>query len=284
MNRIDKLSDVCRFIESQSDQVLTLDMLAARAGMSKFHFARRFKAMLGITPKQYAASLRLRHFKAALKSGKDIDAAIYDAGYGSPSRVYENAARRLGMTPAQYRNAGKGVTISYATLHTSVGLLMIGATDHGLCFVQFGKSGSRLLERLRTEYQNAAIKPMRKPRHPQFAPWVAAIKQHLQGERPRLALPLDIHGTAFQMRVWQYLQSIPYGEVRTYGQVAAGLGQARAARAVANACARNPLAIVVPCHRVIRESGDIGGYRWGLGCKRALLSQERARAAAKKLL
>jgi AraC family transcriptional regulator, regulatory protein of adaptative response / methylated-DNA-[protein]-cysteine methyltransferase len=279
MTEAQRIQRVCRYMETHSDETLALDELSAQAGMSKYHFARRFKAVVGVTPKQYAANLRLKHFKAQLKSGKGVDAAIYEAGYGSPSRVYENATRALGMTPAEYRRAGKGVAISYATLDTPAGLMLVGATDRGICFVAFGGSKEQLLQRLRSEYRNAEIEPMREPAHPQFARWVAAIERHLHGDTTGAALPLDIRATAFQMRVWKYLQSIPYGDVQSYGEVAAAIGDPNAARAVANACARNPVAVVVPCHRVIRQSGDLGGYRWGLERKRALLDHERAQAA-----
>jgi AraC family transcriptional regulator, regulatory protein of adaptative response / methylated-DNA-[protein]-cysteine methyltransferase len=270
------IQEVCRYMEAHSDEDLTLDQLAAKAGMSKFHFARRFKSVVGVTPKQYALNLRLGRLKGELKSGTGVDAAIYDAGYGSASRVYENATRQLGMTPAQYRRAGQSVAISYATVETPAGLMMIGATDRGVCFAQFGETADELLERLRSEYRNADIEPMREPRHPQFARWVAAIRKYVNGGRPSSELPLDIRATAFQMRVWKYLQSIPFGDVQSYGEVAAGIGEPTAARAVAYACARNPAAIVIPCHRVIRQTGDLGGYRWGLERKRALLDHERA--------
>jgi AraC family transcriptional regulator, regulatory protein of adaptative response / methylated-DNA-[protein]-cysteine methyltransferase len=280
MTEAERIRDVCRYIERHSDDALTLEQLAKRAAMSRYHFARRFKAIVGVTPKQFLAGARLRRFKGDLKAKKAIDAAVYDAGYGSPSRVYEKAGQRLGMTPAQYRRAGEGVSISYATLDTPVGLMMIGATDRGICFLQFGESADELLDRLRSEYRNAEISPMREPYHPQFAAWVDAIERHLRGERPHLDLPLDIRATAFQMRVWNYLQTIPYGDVQSYREVAAAIGEPKAARAVANACARNPAAIVIPCHRVIRESGDLGGYRGGIARKRTLLDRERARKNA----
>ncbi|HZV76967.1 MAG TPA: methylated-DNA--[protein]-cysteine S-methyltransferase [Candidatus Babeliales bacterium] len=276
MTETKRIQDICRYIETHSDDNLTLDDLAAKAGMSKFHFVRRFKSIVGVSPKQYALNVRLGQLKDKLKSGQGVDAAIYDAGYGSSSRVYENAARQLGMTPAQYRRAGEGVSISYATLDTPAGLMMIGATDRGVCFAQLGDSEDELLGRLRSEYRNAEIEPMREPRHPEFARWVDAIERYISGRQPSPQLPLDVRATAFQMRVWKYLQSIPYGDVQSYGEVAAGIGEPRAARAVASACAANPAAIVIPCHRVIRQTGDLGGYRWGMERKRALLDHERA--------
>lgn len=267
---------MCRYIERHSDDPLTLDDLASQAAMSRFHFARSFKAVVGVTPKQYVAATRMKNFKGALQAAKPIDAAVYDAGYGSASRVYEQAATRLGMTPAQYRRAGAGVSISYAVLETPVGLMAIGATDRGICFIQFGDCADDLRDALRREYANAEVQPMREPYRPEFQRWVAAIANHLAGEQPRLDLPLDIRATAFQMRVWKYLQSIPYGDVRSYGEVAAGIGAPNAARAVARACASNVVAIAIPCHRAIRGTGELGGYRWGLARKRALLDCERA--------
>jgi len=248
------------------------------AVMSRYHFARSFKAVVGVTPKQYIAGIRFGELKRGLAEAKPVDAAVYDAGYGSASRVYEQAISRLGMTPAQYRRGGEGVAISYASLQTPVGLMLIGATDRGIAFAQFGDSEAELLAKLRAEYRNAAIEPMQTPPHPQFAQWVEAIARHVAGDQPHLDLPLDIRATAFQMRVWKYLQTIPYGDVQSYAEVARGIGSPTSARAVANACANNPVAVVIPCHRVIRGTGDLSGYRWGIERKRALIDRERAHA------
>ncbi len=273
----ERIQAVCRYIERHSDDRLTLDDLAAKAAMSRFHFARSFKAVVGVTPKQYLSETRMKRLKGDLQTAKPIDAAVYDAGYGSASRVYEQASTRLGMTPAQYRAAGAGVSISYAALETPVGLMMIGATDRGICFVQFGENVETLAAALRREYAGAGIEPMRTPYHPEFRRWVDAVANHLRGEQPHLDLPLDIRATAFQMRVWRYLQSIPYGSVASYGEVAAGIGAPGAARAVAGACASNMVALVIPCHRVIRGTGELGGYRWGQVRKRALIDRERGK-------
>jgi AraC family transcriptional regulator of adaptative response/methylated-DNA-[protein]-cysteine methyltransferase len=273
----ERIQAVCRFIERHSGDPLTLNDLASKAAMSRFHFARSFKAVVGVTPKQYLAETRMKHLKGGLKAAKPIDAAVYDAGYGSASRVYEQAASRLGMTPAQYRAAGEGVSISYATLRTPVGLMMIGATDRGVCFVQFGDTEAELRDALRREYGKAEIEAMREPSHSEFRQWVDAVAAHLAGDQPHLDLPLDIRATAFQMRVWRYLQSIPYGSVASYGEVAAGIGAPHAARAVARACANNVVALIIPCHRVIRQSGELGGYRCGALRKRVLIDRERAR-------
>jgi AraC family transcriptional regulator of adaptative response/methylated-DNA-[protein]-cysteine methyltransferase len=277
----ERIQTICRYIEDHSDETLRLADLAGRASMSRFHFARAFKAVVGVTPQQYVAQARMRNFKAALREEKPIDAALYDAGYGSPSRVYEQAGTRLGMTPAQYRRKGAGVAISYAALETPVGRVLVGATDRGICFIRFGENVEEIAAALRDEYRNATIAPMATPYHPDFARWVEALSRHLEGEQPQLDLPLDIRATAFQMRVWRYLQSIPYGSVESYAEVAAGIGRPTAARAVARACATNPVAIAIPCHRVIRGTGELGGYRWGLDRKRTIIDRERATREAR---
>lgn len=270
-----RMEEICRYIEAHSEEQLSLDALAGRAGMSRFHFQRTFKLLVGVTPKQYHDAQRMRALKARLKTASGVTAAVYDAGYGSSSRVYERADTRLGMTPKEYRAAGKGVRITYVSFQTPLGLLMAGATDRGLCFVQFGESHEQLEMMLRTEYPNATHEPMREPHDAQFEAWVSALREHLAGTQPHLDLPADIRATAFQLRVWNYLQCIPYGEVRSYTEVAQAIGQPKAARAVARACASNVVALVVPCHRVIRGTGELGGYKWGLPRKRALIDRER---------
>jgi AraC family transcriptional regulator of adaptative response/methylated-DNA-[protein]-cysteine methyltransferase len=272
----ERIQAICRYIEEHSDEALRLNDLAAQAAMSRFHFARSFKAVVGVTPAQYVAQSRLGHFKAALRDARPIDAALYDAGYSSPSRVYEQAGSRLGMTPAQYRKGGEGIAISYAALETAAGRVLVGATDRGICFIRFGDDTDAMVAALRTEYRNATIEPMPQPHGAEFARWVEALSGHLAGVRPQLDLPLDIRATAFQMRVWRYLATIPYGSVESYAEVAAGIGQPAAARAVARACAANPVAIAIPCHRVIRGTGELGGYRWGIDRKRTLIDRERA--------
>lgn len=271
-----RIRDLCRFIDGHSDASLKLADLAARTGLSPFHLQRSFKAIVGLTPKQYVEASRLKLLKHGLKHSKDVAEAVYGAGYGSSSRVYERADTRLGMTPNQYRRGGRDVAIAYVVVESPVGLMMIGATDRGLCFVQFGESSEELLAALGKEYPSARIEPMRDPHHPDFRRWIDALNRHLAGARPHLDLPLDIRATAFQMRVWNYLQTIPYGEVQSYAEVASGIGRPTAARAVARACAGNTVAVVIPCHRVIRGTGELGGYRWGLARKRALLDRERS--------
>lgn len=278
----ERIEEVCRYIEAHSDVSLTSDTLAKKARLSLYHFQRSFKAVVGVTPRQYLEAARLKNLKSGLRTSKDVTEAVYGAGFGSSSRVYERADTRLGMTPRQYRQGGRDVAITYVSLNSPVGLMMVGATDRGLCFVQFGETPEALLAQLHREYPAAAIEPMRLPYPPEFQKWTDALMAHLSGAQPHLDLPLDIRATAFQMRVWNYLQSIPYGEVQSYREVAEGIGQPGAARAVARACSSNSVAVVIPCHRVIRGNGDLGGYRWGLAVKRALIDRERAgRAAAR---
>jgi AraC family transcriptional regulator, regulatory protein of adaptative response / methylated-DNA-[protein]-cysteine methyltransferase len=272
-----QVRELCRYIESHPDRAPDLAELAARAGLSRFHLQRSFKAATGVTPKEYVEVCRMRLLKRSLRSAGDVTTAVYDAGFGSSSRVYERADTRLGMTPNQYRRGGAGVAITYAAADSPLGRLMIGATDRGLCFVQFGDSDEELAAALQREYPAAEVAPMPAPHPAAFEEWIAALNRHLAGQQPRLDLPLDIRATAFQMHVWTYLQSIPYGDVQSYGEVAAAIGNPKAVRAVARACASNTVALAIPCHRVIRGTGELGGYRWGLERKRALLDLERRR-------
>jgi AraC family transcriptional regulator of adaptative response/methylated-DNA-[protein]-cysteine methyltransferase len=273
----ERIRELCRYIETHSGESLSLRDLASRAGLSAFHLQRSFKAIAGVTPKQYVEAARLRTLKSGLKQSS-VTEAVYDAGFNSSSRVYERADTRLGMTPSQYRRGGEGLIITYTAVESPVGLMMIGATDRGLCSIQFGESREELLASLEREYPQAMIEPMRRPADPAFRQWMSALNAHLAGKQPHLDLPLDIRATAFQMLVWNYLQSIPYGKVESYGEVAKAIGHPKAVRAVARACASNHVAIVIPCHRVIRGTGELGGYRWGLARKRTLLDRERATA------
>jgi len=274
-NTAEPFEDLCRYIEQHSDERLDLATLAARAGLSRFHLQRTFKAAVGVTPKQYVEAHRVGKLKKELRQAKDVTEAVYEAGFGSSSRVYERADSRLGMTPKQYRKGGSGVTITYAPISTTVGVAMMGATDRGICFVQFGESREELLDSLRREYPAAKLEAVADPAPDGFREWMEALTSHLAGARPALDLPLDIRATVFQMRVWDYLRAIPYGQVQSYAEVASGIGQPSAARAVARACASNRVAVVIPCHRVIRGTGELGGYRWGVERKQALLDGER---------
>lgn len=283
-NRADAMHGIARYAQAHAEEPLSVEDLARRAHLTRFHFQRTFKKSIGVTPKAYLAACRMRSLKRHLREQRSVTEAIYHAGYGSSSRVYEHIDTRLGMTPREYRTGGAGLAISYGFAATPLGLLLIGATDRGLCALQFGASREALLQGLRAEYPAAVIAAMPAQHSGAFDSWIAALNAHLQGSAAELALPLDVQGTAFQLKVWQYLQRIPYGEVRSYSEVAAAIGRPRAARAVARACAANRIALGIPCHRVIRGSGELGGYRWGLARKRVLLDGERAaRARARRL-
>lgn len=272
------VATMCDYIREHADESLSLAALSRKAGLSPFHFQRVFKAVAGSTPKQFQDACRMERLKSGLREQQPVTKAMYASGFASSSRLYERLDTSLGMTPSEYRSGGKSVRISYASAQTPVGLMMIGATDRGLCFVQFGESDDELLNMLRAEYAAAQIEPIQTPHPEQFTAWMAALTEHLQGVRPHLELPLDLRATAFQMAVWRYLQTIPYGEVQSYSEVAKGIGKPAAVRAVARACASNHVAIVIPCHRVIRGTGELGGYKWGLQRKRVLIDRERASA------
>lgn len=273
--RATQMHALCRYIEAHADESLTLEALSAQANLSPFHLQRQFKAVVGVSPRQYVEACRLRALRGELKAGENVTQAIHDAGFGSSSRLYERVATRLGMTPRQYRAGGAGIDISYASAPSSLGLVMMGATDRGLCFVQFGDSEKELLSMLRDEYPQAQISAMPPAMNAEFKRWMKALATHLAGSPQAPDLPLDLRGTAFQMKVWAYLQQIPSGELRSYSEVAVAIGEPKAVRAVASACARNRVGVLVPCHRVIRGDGGIGGYKWGLERKRALIDAER---------
>jgi len=269
------MQDLCRYIEAHSDKILTLEHLAKQAHLSPAHLQRRFKAAIGISPREYAESCRLKKLKTGLRQQASVTNAIYDAGFASSSRVYERVDSRLGMTPKQYRAQGKGVVISYAASKTPLGYVLMGATGRGLCFIQFGDDKEALVAQLEAEYPQATVQPMGKTHKEQFAAWMQALSDYLRGATDVLDLPLDIRGTAFQLKVWKYLQTIPASSIASYTEVARAIGNPKAVRAVASACAGNCIAIAIPCHRVIRGNGDLAGYRWGLKRKRALLDLER---------
>jgi AraC family transcriptional regulator of adaptative response/methylated-DNA-[protein]-cysteine methyltransferase len=268
--RVKMVLRVCHAIEAQEDDALSLDELGSRLGVSPHHLQRTFKSITGITPRQYAAAHRLKLFKSRIKDGAEVTGAMYDAGYGSSSRLYEKASEQLGMTPATYRRGGKGMNINYTIVDCYLGRLLVAATERGLCAVHFGERDDVLADSLKGEYPAAVIHQDES----MLGAWVSELLHYLEGSQPHLGLPLDLQATAFQLRVWEALRRIPYGSTRSYKEVAEAIGQPTATRAVASACARNPVALVTPCHRVIRESGDPGGYRWGLERKRQLLKQE----------
>jgi AraC family transcriptional regulator of adaptative response/methylated-DNA-[protein]-cysteine methyltransferase len=262
---------VCRYIDAHPDGPATLEALSRTIGLSPFHLQRTFKALTGITPRAYADSRRLQALKAGLRDGHSVTRSLYDAGYGSSSRLYEGASSKLGMTPARYGKQGSGVAIHYAIAKTPIGRMLLAATSQGVCSVQFGESEGMLESELRREYPRAEIARSDKG----LAKWVHAIQGRIRGE-DRKALPLDIQATAFQRLVWEQLRAIPYGDTRSYSEIAKKIGRPKAARAVARACASNPVAVAIPCHRVVRENGDPGGYRWGMRRKRNLLALEKS--------
>jgi AraC family transcriptional regulator of adaptative response/methylated-DNA-[protein]-cysteine methyltransferase len=268
---LDIVERACRLIEASEAGSPSLAELGAELGMSQYHLQRTFKKIVGLTPRQYALAHRVRQFKARIKEGGTVASAMYDAGYGSSSRLYEKADAELGMTPASYARCGVGAHITYTITGCELGRILVAATGRGLCAVRLGDSEEELEGMLREEFSEAEISKDTEA----LGVYVEAILRHLAGERTRLELPLDMRATAFQRRVWSYLQSIPYGEVQSYGEVAAGIGQPGAVRAVARACACNTVAVIIPCHRVIRGNGELGGYRWGLKRKRALIDRER---------
>lgn len=278
-----RIRQAAAFIEENCDRNLPLADIGRQAGLSPFHFQRSFKAVLGLTPMQYLEACRLRTLKKELRAGEGILQSIFGSGFGSTSRVYERVDTRLGMTPAEYRRGGQGLAITHVTIATALGLLLIAATDRGICSVQFGDSQDSLAAALRSEYPNASIAALGKPWPRHLAAWAAAIDEHLRGNQPHVDLPLDIRSTAFQMKVWRYLQSIPYGEVQSYGEVARAIGEPSSVRAVAGACSKNRVALLIPCHRVIRGTGELGGYRWGIERKRSLIDRERAVRASQAL-
>jgi AraC family transcriptional regulator of adaptative response/methylated-DNA-[protein]-cysteine methyltransferase len=268
--------EMCRYLEAHAEEPLTLAALARRSGYSASHLQRRFSALVGSSPKAYQLAVRQRRLRHGLRRGAPLSEAIVGAGYGSQSRVYERLATTFGMTPGQYRGGGRGLEIRYASARTRLGRILLGATARGLCFLQFVEDADP--RPLRAEFPRAVLHPMDPARAPQFAAWMRRLDAYLAGRSATLTLPLDLQGTAFQTMVWRCLQTIPAGQTRSYGEVAAAIGKPAAVRAAASACARNKVALVVPCHRVIRGSGDLGGYRWGPARKRALLALERPSA------
>ena len=268
---LDHVRKAATFIASHADETVTLSTLAAYVGTSPFHLQRTFSRLLGVSPREYQDALRAQRFRRDLRKGKPLTGAIYDAGYGSSSRVYERRPTGHGMTPAEYRRGAKGTSITFTVVNSSLGRLLVAGTEKGLCSVKLGDRDEALEQDLRAEYPSATIERERGA----FVEWVRTIVEHLDGRAPEIDLPLDVKATAFQWKVWRYLQSIPYGETRAYSDVARAIGAPRAIRAVARACAANHVCVVIPCHRVVQKGGGLGGYRWGVERKRRLLQKER---------
>lgn len=266
---------LCQHVEQHPGQAHSLASLARHSGLSQFQVHRLFKGLLHITPRSYIEELRLRGLKRQLRTAPSVTDAIYEAGFESSSAVYGRMDAHLGMTPQRYRAGGAGVAISFAFGKTALGRVLIGATDRGVCYLQFGDSQRELLQQLSEEYPRAVIEPSAAGAGSQFGAWMRELNVRIEGARAATDLPLDVQGTAFQKRVWDFLRTIPAGAVLSYGEVAQAIGEPRAVRAVANACAGNHIGVFIPCHRVIRGDGALGGYRWGLSRKRALIDGER---------
>ena len=259
------------YIAAHVDEPITLHRLAATTGTSRFHLQRTFTRLVGVSPRRYQEALRAERFRGSLRRGAGIADATYDAGYGSSSRVYEGRPTGRGLTPFEYRRGGQGVAIRYAMAASPLGRVLVAATSKGVCAVKLGDQDARLLDELRGEYPLAVLQHDPKT----LAPWTRRIVDAVREGIGVGDIPLDVRGTAFQWKVWRYLQSIPCGETRTYGEAAAALGHPTASRAVARACATNPVGVVIPCHRVVPKAGGEGGYRWGVERKRQLLRKER---------
>lgn len=260
----------CRYLEAHLDETITLEQLGTALHTSPFHLQRTFKRAVGVSPRQYVAALRAERLKESLKMNTTVTDAIYEAGYPTSSLVYEQSP--LGMTPRDYRRGGQAQTIRYAITDSALGRLLVAATERGLCAVQMGDADAALTESLRAEFPAATLVADEDG----LREWVDQVVPLMAGCQPALDLPLDIQATAFQRQVWDALRQIPCGETRSYSALARALGNPKATRAVARACATNRLAVVIPCHRVVREDGDLGGYRWGLERKERLLERERS--------
>jgi len=265
------LLDIAQHIEKNASQSLTLEALAKQFSLSPTQLQRQFKKEFGISPKTFQDAVRFRRFKYSLQNGPSITDAVVSSGYGSTCRLYGEPTRQLGMSHKAYRKKGSGESIKFVCRRTDLGLLMIAATDIGVCFAEFGEDEESLHQCLKSEFSNAEISMSPSQESLEIDDWMDALVQHINEAMPRPNIPLDIRGTAFQMKVWKFLLSIKEGDVLSYTQVAAGIEQPKATRAVATACARNRIAVLIPCHCVLRSDGKLGGYRWGLERKQALL-------------
>lgn len=266
------IETLCRMIEADPAERLDLATLATRAGYSPFHLQRRFKALVGLSPREYHAAIRARAYRRALRTEPSATHAMHAAGYGSTSRVAGKDNPLGGISPGRYARGGADMELSYITIGTRFGPMLVAASDKGVAFLAFGEEETTLPE-LEAEFPRADIAPAA-PDSAQLAAWADAISAHLDDRHPDPRLPLDIQGTAFQHLVWDYLRAIPRGETRTYTEVAAAVGRPAAVRAAASACGANKVSLLIPCHRVVRGDGGLGGYRWGLEVKRALLRDE----------
>lgn len=272
--RVAAIRKAARLIDA-AESIPTLPVLGRAVGISPHHLQRLFTEFVGVSPRAYGEARRIQRLKADLKKGEPVAQAMYGAGYGSASRLYENARAELGMTPARYKKGGVGEAVRFAIRRSPLDLLLVAATERGVCMIALGDDEGRLARELRTEFPGADLARDEAG----LGAYVEPIVRHLSGKLPHLALPTDVRATAFQRRVWQELQRIPAGRTASYKDIAQRIGNPKAVRAVARACATNPVPLIVPCHRVVRADGDLGGYRWGAKRKQALLARERGEAA-----
>ncbi len=272
--QIKKIIKACSLLES--DDIFSLEGLAVATGLSSYHLQRSFKSVVGVSPRKYAEVMRMEKFKEELRGGSDVTTAMYEAGFGSSRGLYERAVENMGMTPATYKKGGKDIKISYTIADCELGKLLVARTNRGICSVTFGDSADELEAGLTSEFPNASISAD----DSQLGTTVDAIISYLSGRQRRLMLPLDLRATAFQLQVWELLRKIPYGETRAYREIAAELGDKNKVRAVARACATNPVALVIPCHRVVASNGKLAGYRWGIERKERLLIAESKRKSS----
>lgn len=267
-----KLTRACQFIE-KSEELPSLSAVAGHISWSPAHFQKTFTRALGVSPRNYADAVRFDRLRKNLSAGRKVSGALYDSGFGGSSRLYEFAGRYLGMTPKNYQNKGKGQKITYALVNSSLGFLIVAATVKGICRVRLGGSKKELEEGLKKEFSHAEFNPQ----DPHLQKWVQALVNYLAGRKPWPLLPYDVQATAFQRRVWEWLCTIPPGTTYNYSEAAKAIGRPNAVRAVANACARNEVALVIPCHRIVPKSGGTGGYRWHPERKKKLLALENAK-------
>jgi AraC family transcriptional regulator of adaptative response/methylated-DNA-[protein]-cysteine methyltransferase len=262
--------ETCRRLESTNDVSLTA--IAADLGYSERHLRRRFQETIGVSASVYARSYKAERVRASLRAGAPVTSAVFDAGYGSVRAFYEHGAPALGMAPARYRAGGEGERITFTSVQTTLGWVVAARTSRGVCSIRVGDDEDELVLGLKTEFSNAVVERD----DDDLADLAAVLAGAVRGVRDATALPVDVAGTAFQLRVWEALRAIPMGETRTYSQVAEGIGAPRAVRAVASACAANEAALAIPCHRVVRKDGSMGGYRWGVEVKKQILEAERS--------
>ncbi len=274
---LQKFIELARYIATNADEQITLETLAARVHLSPSRMQRVFKSVFGVSPKKFQQAVRSDKFKLLLRAGSDITEAIFEAGYGSTSRVYGQTMHNIGMTPKRYRAGGKGETLTWVCRDTALGPILMAATDRGVCFAQFGEDCEALAVQLQAEFPQAQLQAYPDVSSHQLDHWIDSLNAYIQNQQPRPDLPLDLKGTAFQIKVWEFLLSLKDGDVISYSELAQGIAKPGAVRAAASACAANKIAVLVPCHRILRADGGLGGYRWGLERKRSLLDMERAR-------